>query len=90
LQLALACSKFRVPFYIAAPFTTVDTGTPSGRQIEIEERPATEVTRIGSKSIAASGVKVYNPVFDLVDAELISSFITDRGVIWPPYEFTSD
>jgi len=89
LQLALACSKFKVPFYVAAPFTTVDPGTSSGRQIKIEERPATEVIRLGSKTTAAPGVGVYNPAFDLVDADLISGFITDRGIFMPPYNFTS-
>ena len=89
LQLALACIRFGVPFYVAAPFTTIDPATSSGSEIEIEARPEAEVTHFSGKEIAASGAKVYNPAFDLVDAELITVFITDRGLFKPPFGFHS-
>ncbi len=87
LQLALACSKFGVPFYVAAPFTTFDSGTASGEQIEIEERVATEVTHFAGKESAPPGIAVYNPAFDVVDAGLITAFVTDRGLFKPHYSF---
>ena len=89
LQLALACIRFEVPLYVAAPWTTVDAATPTGSGIQIEERPASEVTHFGGKVVAALGVKVFNPAFDIVEAELISGFITDRGLFRPPYDFNT-
>ena len=87
LQLALACSRFNVPFFVAAPFTTFDPATRTAAEIVVEERSAEEVTHFKGKAVAAEGVSVYNPAFDLVEAGLITGFITDRGIFKPPYQF---
>ena len=74
-----------VPFYVAAPISTVDIATPDGSAIPIEERSADEVTSIGGVAIAPEGVAVRHPAFDVTPAALITAIITDRGVLWPPY-----
>ncbi|MCK6545398.1 S-methyl-5-thioribose-1-phosphate isomerase [Myxococcota bacterium] len=67
------------PLYIAAPWSTVDLTKASGKEIPIEERPASEVTTIGGVEIAPRGVKVRNPAFDVTPAEWLAGIITDRG-----------
>ena len=84
LSLAVLCEKFGVPFYVAAPWSTFDTGLQSGSLIPIEERAADEVTRFAGQRIAPEGTKVYNPAFDRTPAELISAIITEYGVIEHP------
>ncbi|NMB26115.1 MAG: S-methyl-5-thioribose-1-phosphate isomerase [Firmicutes bacterium] len=74
-----------IPFYVAAPLSTVDRGIASGRQIPIEERPAGEVTHICGHQIAPTGINVYNPAFDVTPAGLISGIITEAGMIVPPF-----
>ncbi|MBI4583882.1 MAG: S-methyl-5-thioribose-1-phosphate isomerase [Planctomycetes bacterium] len=74
-----------VPFYIAAPSTTFDLSIASGRQIPIEERRPEEVTAGFGLATAPEGVRVYNPAFDVTPAALITAFITEHGVIRPPY-----
>ncbi|MBX5466979.1 MAG: S-methyl-5-thioribose-1-phosphate isomerase [Firmicutes bacterium] len=86
--LALAARHHGVPFYVAAPRSTVDLGLPSGEAIPIEHRPAREVTHVGSLRVVAEGAAVFNPAFDVTPAELITAFITDCGVIYPPYAKT--
>ena len=83
--LALAARRHGIPFYVAAPHTTLDPSALTGRDIPIEERPAEEVTSIAGHRIAPPGVKVYNPAFDVTPAELVGAIITDRGVFGPPY-----
>lgn len=73
-----------VPFYVAAPVSTIDINTESGDDIPIEERNASEVTEIFGRRIAPEGVRVRHPAFDVTPARLISAIITDRGVLWPP------
>ncbi|MDE2838590.1 MAG: S-methyl-5-thioribose-1-phosphate isomerase [Chloroflexota bacterium] len=75
-----------IPFYIAAPLSTVDLDVKSGADIPVEERPAVEVTSLAGQRIAAEGVDVWNPVFDMTPARLITAIITERGVLRPPYE----
>jgi methylthioribose-1-phosphate isomerase len=75
-----------VPFYIAAPVSTIDVNTPNGAAIPIEERNAAEVTDIGGTRIAPEGIQVRHPAFDVTPARLITAVITDRGVVRPPYE----
>ena len=75
-----------VPFYIAAPISTVDIATPDGTAIPIEERSAAEVTSIGGVAIAPDGISVRHPAFDVTPAALITAIITDRGVLRPPYQ----
>lgn len=85
-NLAVLCQYHNIPFYIAAPASTFDLAIKSGKQIPIEERPSGEVTSLYfKKPVAAKGVKVFNPAFDVTDAGLITAIITDKGIIKPPY-----
>jgi len=86
-QLALACRAHDIPFYVAAPMSTVDISCQNGEMIPIEERDPLEVTDIGDKRISAKGASVYNPAFDLVPVDLITGIITEKGVLKPPYQF---
>jgi methylthioribose-1-phosphate isomerase len=83
--LAVLAHAHGVPFYIAAPVSTIDTACPTGDAIPIEERSAAEVVEGFGKRIAPEGIKVRNPAFDVTPARLITAIITDRGVLWPPY-----
>ena len=76
-------SHFKIPFYIASPLTTVDFECKSGDEIIIEERSHKEVTHIGNQQIAANGISVWNPAFDVAPAELITKIITEKGVYCP-------
>lgn len=88
--LALAARHHGVPFYVAAPWSTVDPATPAGRDIAIEHRDADEIREWCGTRIAPAGVAVYNPAFDVTPAEFISAIITDRGIVRPPYCFVAD
>jgi methylthioribose-1-phosphate isomerase len=83
--LALIAKAHGVPFYVAAPHSTFDLTLPTGDGIPIEERPADEVFWIHDASICPEGVNYYNPSFDVTPAELVTAFITEKGVIHPPY-----
>jgi len=78
--LALAANFHKIPFYIAAPISTLDPNTPDGSAIKIEERSAEEVTEPFGKRIAPYGIKVFNPAFDVTPHHLIKALITDKGV----------
>ncbi len=80
---ALAARAHGVPFYVAAPTSTVDPATPDGAAIPIEERGADELTRWHGHAAAPAGVGVWNPAFDVTPAELVTAIITDRGVFAP-------
>jgi len=84
--LAVLAQAHGVPFYVAAPWSTVDVACPSGSNIPIEERSAAEVTDIGGVRMAPEGVSVRHPAFDVTPARLITAIITDRGVLRAPYE----
>lgn len=85
-NLAVLSYYHKVPFYIAAPVSTFDLATKNGRDIPIEQRKDKEVTELLFKrAIAASGIKVFNPAFDVTPHNLITAIITDKGVIRPPY-----
>ncbi|MBI5495553.1 MAG: S-methyl-5-thioribose-1-phosphate isomerase [Deltaproteobacteria bacterium] len=86
--LALAAHAHGVPFYVAAPTTTLDAATPDGSGIVIEERAAAEVETLGGTRVAAEGVRVFNPAFDVTPARLVTAIITDAGVARPPGENT--
>ena len=76
----------RVPFYVAAPFSSFDLGLKKGKEIPIEERKKEEVeTVLGKCRIAPQKIEVWNPAFDVTPASLISAIITDRGIIYPPF-----
>jgi len=76
-----------IPFYVAAPSSTIDPFTPTGREIVIEQRAREEVVRPFGASTAPSGVAVCNPAFDVTPASLVTAFVTDRGVVRGPYGF---
>jgi methylthioribose-1-phosphate isomerase len=82
---AVVARAHAIPFYVAGPLTTFDLDISSGSEIVIEERPASEVLCYGGQQVAAS-VPVWNPAFDVTPAGLITAFITDRGILRPPYE----
>jgi len=85
-NLAILSRYHKIPFFIAAPFSTFDPVLKNGSGIKIEERSPCEVELIGlKKKVAPSGVKVFNPAFDVTENELISAFITDKGIIRKPY-----
>ena len=77
-----------MPFYVAAPTSTIDLSLASGDEIPIEERDPKEVTHIHGMPIAPEGVKAANPAFDVTPHHYISAIITEKGVIKEPYEFT--
>jgi methylthioribose-1-phosphate isomerase len=83
---AVLADAHKVPFYIAAPISTIDPTCPSGAQIPIEERSAQEVVDIFGSRVAPEGIHVRHPAFDVTPARLITAIITDRGVLRPPYE----
>jgi methylthioribose-1-phosphate isomerase len=83
-SVAVLAKAHGIPFYVAAPYSTIDLQTKSGADIPIEQRNALEVTTVhGSRAVAPTGVSVYNPAFDVTPAELISGIITERGVFSP-------
>ncbi|HEY3356490.1 MAG TPA: S-methyl-5-thioribose-1-phosphate isomerase [Polyangia bacterium] len=82
---AVLCKEHGVPFYVAAPLSTVDLDTPDGRTIPIEERDPREVHTVGATRVAPAGVAIRNPAFDVTPARLISAIITEIGVARPPY-----
>lgn len=83
--LAVLCRHHNVPFYVAAPLSTVDPALPTGDQIPIEERPPEEITSIAGISIAPHGFPAANPAFDVTPAGLVSAIITERGILQPPF-----
>jgi methylthioribose-1-phosphate isomerase len=84
--MAVMAREHAVPFYVAAPFTSIDLSLPSGDQIPIEERSAEEVVRIGNMRIAPENIPARHPAFDVTPARLIAAIITERGIARPPYE----
>jgi len=80
-QIAIACQYHNVPFYIAAPITTIDSNISDGSLIKIEERKHEELTHTAGVRIAAEGINVWNPAFDVTPYTLITGIITDKGVI---------
>ena len=83
-SVAVLAKAHGIPFYVAAPYSTIDLKTKTGAEIPIEQRNPLEVTTIhGSHPVAPNGVAVYNPAFDVTPAELIAGIITERGVFKP-------
>ena len=81
---AVVASRHRIPFYVAAPLSTIDANIAGGKDIPIEERSENEVTGYGEVRWAPAGVRVRNPVFDVTPAELVTALITERGVVHAP------
>lgn len=84
-NLAVVAHENKIPFYVAVPKSTIDLGTPSGDQIEIEERPEVEVTHAGEWQITPDNTPVGNPAFDVTPAKYVTAFITEKGIIRPPF-----
>ncbi|MBF0370281.1 MAG: S-methyl-5-thioribose-1-phosphate isomerase [Magnetococcales bacterium] len=81
---AVLARRHQIPFMVAAPLSTIDRKAPDGSHIPIEERPEEEVTHCGGKRVAADGVGVRNPAFDVTPKELINYFATEKGVVREP------
>lgn len=83
---AAVAKRYGVPFYVCAPMSTIDFNTPTGTEIEIEQRPAEEVTQMWYKEpMAPEGIKVFNPAFDVTDNELITAIVTEHGIARAPF-----
>ena len=85
-NLAVVAHENGVPFYVAAPTTTIDMATKHGDEIKIEERPASEITHVQNCQITPDGIEVGNPAFDVTPAKYISAIITEKGLVYPPFE----
>lgn len=85
-MVAVLAQKHGIPFYVAAPISTLDLTLKSGEEIPIEERDRREVTHIKDHQLAPDGVGVQNPAFDVTPNELITAIITDKGIARAPYE----
>lgn len=83
--LAVLAHHHGIPFYVAAPLSTLDLNTPSGDQIPIEYRDETEMTHLAGFRVAPEGAPVLNPAFDITPAHLITAIITEHGIASPPY-----
>ena len=84
-SLAVLARYHGIPFYVAAPVSTIDSSLPSGKGIPIEERDGEEVRRLPGGGSLPDSFAVWNPAFDVTEGELISAIITNRGVLYPPY-----
>jgi methylthioribose-1-phosphate isomerase len=85
-SVAILAREHGIPFYVAAPFSTVDLATPDGSRIPIEERAAREVTHVGALQVTPPGAEVRNPAFDVTPARYITGIITERGIVTPPFD----
>ena len=83
---AVLAKEHGIPFYVAAPISTVDLETPDGSKIPIEQRSPVEVTHIAGKAITPPGVQVENPAFDVTPAKYVTAIVTERGIARAPYE----
>ncbi len=85
-NVALLAREHDVPFYVAAPLSTIDLQCATGDQIPIEEREAEEVTNFYRQRIAPEGIKTRNPAFDVTPHALVTAIITEKGIIREPYK----
>jgi methylthioribose-1-phosphate isomerase len=83
--LAVLCRAHKVPFYVAAPLSTIDPAVPTGKAIPIEERDGREVTHFLGTRIAPDGIPVFNPAFDVTPAKYVTAIVTEKGVLRPPF-----
>ncbi|WP_226659655.1 S-methyl-5-thioribose-1-phosphate isomerase [Pseudalkalibacillus hwajinpoensis] len=86
LGLAHIAQAYQVPFYVAAPLSTIDYSVPHGDAIPIEERDPKEITHYQGERVAAENIKIFNPAFDVTPHHLIKGIITEHGIIRTPYE----
>lgn len=84
---AILAKEYGIPFYMFAPTSTIDLNTPSGEEIIIEERSGEEISRMWyEKPMAPEGVRTYNPAFDVTEHQYITAIVTEKGIVYPPYE----
>src|SRR5438309_996582 len=83
---AVLAKEHGIPFYVAAPISTVDLATPDGSKIPIDQRSASEVTHIAGKLVTPEGIQVENPAFDVTPAKYVTAIVTERGIARAPYE----
>jgi len=84
---AILAKEYGIPFYMYVPTSTIDLLTPTGADIKIEERSGDEITKMWyAKPMAPEGVKTYNPAFDITEAKYITAVITEKGIVYPPYD----
>ena len=88
LGVAILARHYGIPFYVAIPTSTIDVDCPNGASIPIEERRAVEVTTFRGLDIAAAGTEAFNPAFDITPADLVTAFVTNEGVVYPPFAET--
>lgn len=86
LGVAIMARYYGIPFYVACPSSTLDLGTASGRDIEIEQRGSEEVCHFGDRRTAPLGISVLNPAFDVTPSYLVTGIITEKGILTAPYE----
>ena len=84
--MAVLAKEHGIPFYVAAPISTVDLECPDGSQIPIEQRNVKEVTHIAGRQMVPDGVAVENPAFDVTPAKYVAAIITERGIAKAPYQ----
>jgi len=84
-MLSELAARFKVPFYVVAPVSTIDFGIPDGSHIKIEVRSAEEITHVRGVRVAPAGINVFNPAFDVTPHANITGIITEQGVLKPPF-----
>jgi methylthioribose-1-phosphate isomerase len=85
-SVAVLAKEHEIPFYVAAPLSTIDLDTSDGSRIPIEERNEREVTHVGTSRLTPEGARIRNPAFDVTQAKYVSAIITERGIARAPYE----
>jgi methylthioribose-1-phosphate isomerase len=83
--IAILAREHGIPFYVAAPWSTIDLATPTGDDIVIEQRSAREVTHFNDKQVTPDDVGIHNPAFDVTPAKYVTAIVTERGVLRAPY-----
>jgi methylthioribose-1-phosphate isomerase len=85
-QVAVLAKENRIPFYVAAPLSTIDPHLERGALIPVEERDSKEISRFGNQEIGPNGVRAFNPAFDITPARYVSGIITERGILRSPFK----
>jgi methylthioribose-1-phosphate isomerase len=84
-SVAVLAKEHGIPFYVAAPLSTIDLNTPDGQQIPIEERSEREVTHLGASRLTPGGARIRNPAFDVTPARYVTAIVTEQGIARPSY-----
>jgi methylthioribose-1-phosphate isomerase len=85
-NVAILAREHGIPFYVAAPWSTIDTATATGDEIPIEERSPVEVTHHGGRQLTPNGVGICNPAFDVTPSKYVTAIITERGLLRAPFD----